>query len=171
MEIPELRRVYLPFPRPHLCEYPTSVATVLIAREYAGEPFHFAYTIPDPASLPLNEIDTRITHAAERPLEQNREFRRAVTIARLPTPVRRCLTWLGYNIGRRRQKHFGTFAVTVPPDSRISGWLSAWTLRLSYGRIENNGDVEVRVTVDHRVVDGPTGAQGRLTAVRPLGEK
>jgi len=42
---------------------------------------------------------------------------------------------------------------------------------LSYGRIENNGDVEGRVTVDHRVVDGPTGAQGRLTAVRPLGEK
>lgn len=158
-EIPELRRVYLPWPWPRFYEYPTSVAMILIRRDLDGELFHFNLMIRNPAAQSLVEIDRRITHADQQPKEQVQDFRKAVEIARLPTTLRRCLMWLGYNIGRQRPRHFGTFAVTVPPDGRVSGWLSAWPVRLSYGRIADDGAVDVKVTVDHRVVDGPTGAR------------
>jgi len=166
-EIPELRRVYLAYPRPRFYEYPTSVALIFVKRELHGEPFHVGCTIKDPASLALAEIDRRITAAAELPMDQLKEFRRLVWFARVPSPLRRFLSWLAYNSGRQRPKHFGTFAVTTPPTGRIAGWLSAWTSRLSYGRLEGDGTIAVNVSVDHRVVDGPTGARvlTRLEAV------
>jgi hypothetical protein len=157
-EIPELRRVYLPYPEPHFYEYPASVALIFVRREFRGEKFHIGFTIKDPASLPLIEIDNRITAAAELPPEQIKEYRQMVTFGRLPSPLRRMMAWLGYNIGRQRPKYFGTFAVTTPPEGRIAGWLSAWTSRVSYGRLASDGTVAVNVSVDHRVVDGPTGA-------------
>src|SRR5439155_7972091 len=36
-EVPELRRYYLAFPRPHLYEFPYSIASVAIERVYEGE--------------------------------------------------------------------------------------------------------------------------------------
>src|SRR3954454_12119743 len=33
---PELRRAYLPYPRPHLYEYPHNIASVAIERIYGG---------------------------------------------------------------------------------------------------------------------------------------
>ena len=81
-----------------------------------------------------------------------------MAFARLPGPLRRVLLKLAHSIGRHRPKFFGTFAVTTPPADRLSGWLSVWTARLSYGRVDPDGTVRVNVAVDHRVVDGPTGA-------------
>ena len=161
-EIPDLRRAYLGLPRPHFYEYPTSIAMFVLDREHDGEKFHFNYTVPDPAALSLAEIDRRITHALERPIEQVREYRRAVTVARLPTPLRRFLMWLAYNLGRQRPKYFGTFAVTTHTEGRLSGLLCAWTTRLSYGRLADDGTMDVRVAVDHRVIDGPTGERALL---------
>jgi hypothetical protein len=161
-EIPDLRRAYLGLPRPHYYDYPTSIAMFLLDRPHDGEKFHFNYTIKDPAALPLAEIDRMITRAIEQPIDQVREYRRAVTIARLPTPLRRLLMWLGYNLGRQRPKYFGTFAVTTHTEGRLSGLLCAWTTRLSYGRLAEDGTMDVRVAVDHRVIDGPTGERALL---------
>jgi hypothetical protein len=158
-EIPELRWVYLPYPRPHFYEYPASVALIFVRRDLDGEPLHIGHTIKDPASLPLMEIDQTITSATELPLDKLRAFRRQILFSRIPSPLRQCLSWLAYHSGRLRPKHYGTFAVTTPPSGRIAGWLSAWTSRLSYGRVEDDGTVAVNVSVDHRVVDGPTGAR------------
>src|SRR5215470_8043968 len=36
-EFPELRRAYCKFPRPHLYQYPASVAAVTVERDYCGE--------------------------------------------------------------------------------------------------------------------------------------
>jgi hypothetical protein len=158
-EVPELRRVYLPLPWPHFYEYPTSVAMIFIGRDKGGEPVHFGYLIRDPASLSLIDIDTRISRCVELPLDEVGEFRRLTRFAELPLPLRRSLMWLGYNIGRQRPKYFGTFAVTVPPASYVAPRLSAWTARLSYGAVASDGAVEVSCAIDHRVVDGPTGAR------------
>jgi hypothetical protein len=157
-EIPELRRVFLEAPWPRFYEYPTSVALIYVKRELNGEPFHISLKIKDPASLSLREIDRRISEAATLPLEQIADFRRVYMFGRLPWPLRRFGSWLAYNIGRQRPKHFGTFAVTTPPDGRIGGWLTAWTSRLSYGRLAGDGTMAVNVSVDHRVVEGPLGA-------------
>jgi hypothetical protein len=156
-EIPDLRRAYLGLPRPHFYEYPTSVAMFVLDREHEGEKFHFNYTVRDPAALSLVDIDRMITNALKRPIEEVREYNRAVSIARLPAPLRRFLMWLGYNLGRQRPKYFGTFAVTTHTEGRMSGLMCAWTTRLSYGRLADDGTMDVRVAVDHRVIDGPTG--------------
>ena len=37
-EVPQLRRAYVKFPWPHLYEYPTSKANIIIERDYQGEP-------------------------------------------------------------------------------------------------------------------------------------
>ena len=36
-EVPQLRRAYVKFPWPHLYEYPTSKANIMIERDYQGE--------------------------------------------------------------------------------------------------------------------------------------
>jgi hypothetical protein len=157
-EVPELRRVFLQAPWPRFYEYPTSVALIYVKRELNGEPFHISLKIKDPASLSLREIDRRITETATLPLKKIADFRQVYMFGRLPWPLRRFSAWLAYNIGRQRPKHFGTFAVTTPPDGRIGGWLTPWTSRLSYGRLGADGTMAVNVSVDHRVVEGPTGA-------------
>jgi hypothetical protein len=157
-EMPELRRVFLEAPWPRFYEYPTSVALVYVNRELNGEPLQVLFKIKDPASLSLREINDRITAAVKLPLDQIADFRRFRMLGRLPWMVRRLAVWLVYNIGRQRPNHFGTFAVTTPPEKRIAGWLTSWTSRLSYGQLAADGTVAVNVSVDHRVVDGPTGA-------------
>jgi len=157
-DVPELRRVFLEAPWPRFYEYPASVALIYVKRELNGEPFHISYKIKDPASLTLREINERITAATELPLDEIPDFRRVVLFGRLPSLVRRFGAWLAYNNGRQRPKHFGTFAVTTPPETRIAGWLTPWTSRFSYGRLETDGTMMVNVSVDHRVVDGPTGS-------------
>jgi hypothetical protein len=158
-EFPEMRRVYLPYPWPHFYEYPNSTAQVLIRREHEGELFHFGYIIGNPSAMSLAAVDRGITHAAEAPMNEIASYRRLVAFSRLPTPLRRALLWLAYHIGRHRPKFFGTFAVTTPPEGRVGGWLSSWTVRLCYGPVRDDGETEVTLTVDHRVIDGPTGAR------------
>src|ERR1700730_15760903 len=48
-ETPELRRVYIGLPRPHLYEYPSSVGMVAFERQTAGGAEVFAGRIKDPA--------------------------------------------------------------------------------------------------------------------------
>ena len=68
-EIPELRRAYVKIPRPHLYEYPTSKATIMIEREYHGEPALCPISVKDPANQPLRAIGELLEHASTVPLE------------------------------------------------------------------------------------------------------
>jgi hypothetical protein len=158
-EIPVLRQVYLRYPWPHLYEYPVSAALILIGRVHVGEEFYFNYVIKDPGSLPLAEIDRRLTHAATAPANEVKEFRRAFTFLSLPGPIRRLALWLAYNIGRQRSRYFGTFVVTYPPAGRVSGYLSLWTSRYTCETIGADGFGKINLTIDHRVVNAKTLAR------------
>ena len=137
-----------------------SVALIyVIRRDDTGAPFTISYTIEDPASLALSEIDRRITEVSKRPLNQIKGLRQMGLLARLPRLVRRCVIWFAYNNRSLRPKYFGTFTVTAPPPGRLSGWLSVLAARISYGPIADDGTVDVNAAVDHRIVDGPTGSK------------
>ncbi len=168
-EFPELRRAYCKFPWPHLYEYPASVAAVTVERDYHGEKAVFTVRIKDPASLTLAEIADRIRRGTETPVEQVKDFRRALRVSGLPRPVRRLLWWLGLNIGRQRANYFGTFGVSVYSALGAESLhpLSPLTATLNYGVIAVDGTVEVRLIYDHRVLDGATVARAlaRLEAV------
>jgi hypothetical protein len=160
-DVPELRRAYLPYPWPHLYEYPVSVAAIAVERDFGGERAAFGCIIPDPVSLRLDEIGAKIAHAAQAPIDEIPDFRRALQGGRLPLPLRRFLMWLALNIGEQRGKYMGTFAIaelaSLGADSPNP--LSVWTAALTYGMLDDDGEIDVRLTVDHRVLDGAISAR------------
>jgi hypothetical protein len=167
-EVPQLRRAYVKFPWPHLYEYPTSKANVMIEREYHGEPTLCPVSIKDPAHLALPAICALLQRAATAPLETVKDFRRWRQLTRLPRPLRRALWWIGLNVGRQRGNFFGTFGVSVYSALKAESLhpLSPLTALLNYGVITDGG-FDVRVIYDHRVMDGATVARalGRLEVI------
>jgi pyruvate/2-oxoglutarate dehydrogenase complex dihydrolipoamide acyltransferase (E2) component len=160
-EFPEFRRAYVKIPWPHLYEYPASNATVIIERDYRGEPGLFSISIKEPARQSLRDIDRQIDHASTAPVESIKDFRRAMQFARLPCPVRRALWWICLNFGRQRGNYFGTFGVSVYSALKAESLhpLSPLTSLLNYGVMQDDGTLDVRIMYDHRVMNGATVAR------------
>jgi hypothetical protein len=160
-EMPELRRAYLKFPWSHLCEYPHSAATVAVERDYDGEKAVFFSRIKRPDAIPLHELSSSIGRLREVPIDQQKEFRRVLTVSGLPMPLRRVLWWFCLNSSRLRSHHFGTFAVSVYSGLGAESLhpLSPLTTTLNYGVIHSDGTVDVRIIYDHRVLDGASIAR------------
>jgi hypothetical protein len=160
-EMPELRRVYLPYPWPRLYEFETSVANIVIERFFGDEPGVLAHMIKDPAGIDLAGIGARIRQVAQSPIQEIVDFRRMIAIARLPRPLRRCIWWIGLNIGRQRANYFGSFAI-----SAVSGLgtdllhvRAPFPVVLTYGVIDDAGALDVRIIFDHRSLDGAVVAR------------
>jgi hypothetical protein len=160
-EYPALRRAYVKFPWPHLCEYPSSTGTIMFERDYEGEPSVFSLLVKDPAALSLGELRVLIGRGATAPIESVKDFSRALRLSALPRPLRRLIWWLGLNIARQRGNYFGTFALSVYSALYVDSLhpLSPLTTLLNYGFIQYDGQVDVRITYDHRVLDGATVAR------------
>jgi predicted component of type VI protein secretion system len=71
------------------------------------------------------------------------------------------LWWVGLNIGTQRSNFFGTFALSVYSALGAESLhpLAPLTTVLNYGVIDSDGDVNVRIIYDHRVMDGATVAR------------
>ena len=160
-EVPELRRAYVKLPRPHLYEYPESVAAITHERDHQGEKAVLQTRIKAPARRSLIEIADHIRDAQSRPVMEVREFNQALTLARAPAPIRHLLMWLGLNLGRQRANYFGTFHLSVYSSLGAESFnpLSPLSTLLNYGPIDSDGHVNVRILYDHRVMDGATVAR------------
>jgi len=159
---PEFRRTFLPVPWGHLYEHPANVASVGIEREFEGEPGVFMGQIPQPEQLSLREIDGRIDFFKNAPVESVLEFSRALRLSRRRWPLRRLTWWAGlYISGLYRAWYFGTFAVSVTANFGAASLhqLSPLTTSLNTGTFTTDGDLDVRLTYDHRVMDGGTVAR------------
>lgn len=160
-DFPEFRRAYVKLPWPHLYEYPRSNATVIIERDYRGEPGLFSISIKEPAQLSLAEIGRQLAHATTAPVEEIKDFRRTMQFARLPLPLRRMFWWICLNFGRQRGNYFGTFGVSVYSALQAESLhpLSPLTTLLNYGVMSSEGALDVRIIYDHRVMNGATVAR------------
>jgi hypothetical protein len=159
---PELRRAYLAFPVPRLYEHPLSIAAIAVERRVADDTAVFFGKLRCPEERGLLEIDERLHVLKEKPIEEIGSFRQVLFLSRLPGPVRRLLWWIGLNVwGRKRAAYFGTFGVSVYAGLGAASLhpLSPATCTLNYGVIDERGDVDVRITYDHRVLDGATVAR------------
>jgi hypothetical protein len=160
-DMPELRRAYVKFPWPHLYEYPVSRVSIAIERDYLGEKAVFIGLIRDPAAMPLPALARAIRDLRETPIDSSKDFQRLLRLSRMPTPVRRLAWWIGLNLGRQRGNYFGTFGITSY--SRLGAEslhpLSPCTATINYGVIAGDGSVPVRISYDHRVLDGSTIAR------------
>jgi hypothetical protein len=168
-EMPELRRAYLSFPWPHLYEFPYSIASVAVERDYLGEKAVFFGHLRSPETQTVGSLDKYLREYKEKPVTDFGLFRRALQIAKYPRFLRRFVWWFGLNVGgAKRAKRLGTFGLSVYSGlgSESLHPLSPLTTTLNYGVIED-GKVTVRVIYDHRVMDGGTvaRAQARLEEI------
>jgi hypothetical protein len=168
-EFPELRRIYLKWPWPHLYEYPNSVAVITVERIHQGEPWVLMRLIKDPQARRVADIAEIVRHSVEAPLDEVKDFGRMLTLGRLPGLVRRPLVWTGYNVGRLRPNYFGTFVVTAVSFMGADALhLPVWTTTLlTFGVFGPDGRVPLRITMDHRIFDGVAIAKilARLEAI------
>jgi hypothetical protein len=77
--------------------------------------------------------------------------------------------WIGLNVGRQRGNYFGTCLLSVYSGLGAESFnqVSPLTTLLTYGSIETGEPVSVRISYDHRVMDGATVARAlqRLEAI------
>jgi hypothetical protein len=152
-----LRQVYLPFPWPHLGEYEAAIASVIVNREVDGQDMIFLARLVRPDEQSLTQLEEHLRYYKETPIEQIRDFREALRVARLPAFLRRPLWWLALRVlPRRRARHFGTFGVTTmsPFGARTLEVPTLWTTLLHYGVLKDNGELPVGLAFDHRILDG-----------------
>ena len=173
IRFPELRRAYLKLPFGHLGEYPCSSASLAVERADAEGMAVFFARIPQPERLPVSRISAAIREYQHAPVENCREFQRALRIVRLPWLLRRIVWWFILNSGRNRGNYLGTFAVTSYARNGAQSLhpLSPCTGTLNYGQIDSRGGVTVRLVYDHRVLDGATVARFLQELERVMNEE
>jgi hypothetical protein len=169
-ENPRLRQAYLSFPWPRLYQYPESVASVAVERDWHGEEVVFFGQLRAPDRQTVAELDAHLRRYRTTPITEVPSFRKALRVSRLWRPLRRLGWWYALNVsGENRSHYFGTFAVSVYSALGVESLhpISPLTTLLNYGPISPEGQVDVRIIYDHRVLDGATVARAllRLEAV------
>jgi len=156
-ERPVLRRCHLSFPVARYYDHFESVASVVVERDWQGERAPFYCTMRHPEARSLTEIQERLTRAKSGPLDATGSYRLMLRIARYPAPLRRVLWWAATELsGLLHARRVGTFAVSsiASTGSELIWILSPATSTLSYGPIDADGQMDVRLFFDHRVFDG-----------------
>ncbi len=159
---PVLRTAYLTFPWPRFYEHPVNVATLNVDRHVGGERVVLYAHVPAPEALPLRAIDEVIRRHREDPVETLPSYRRAVLLSRVPWPLRRPVWWAGLNVlGATRCGYFGTFGISSLGafGAGIVRLVPLLTSTLHYGMFEAGGAIAMRLSFDHRVLDGATAAE------------
>jgi hypothetical protein len=168
---PELRRAYMPFPWPHVYEHGRSVAAITVERQFENEEVPFVAHVHGPEKYGLLELDAYLRRCKNEPLTSNASFRRTLRLGRLPWPLRRLAWWLGLKAsGRQRARYFGTFVVTstAAHGAGMLHLLTPLTIALHYGLFDAAGNLDVRLTFDHRVLDGAPMARALADMERVL---
>jgi pyruvate/2-oxoglutarate dehydrogenase complex dihydrolipoamide acyltransferase (E2) component len=154
---PVVRQSFLKCPWTRLYEHPYSIAAVNIERRLPTEDIVIFCLIHRPESRPLAEMDAMVRHHRDTPVEQLRCYQRSEGMGKIPWPFRRHVWWSAVNMfGRRRAHNFGTFSVSSIA-SQGAGLLTVVPLLTSaihYGMFEANNILPMRMTFDHRVMDG-----------------
>src|SRR5207247_4797007 len=102
-------------------------------------------------------IEAVLRHLKTSPIDSIREYRRLFRVARLPRLLRRLVWGFAHGAsGPTRVKYFGTFGVSVTAGEGAAALslVAPATSTLHYGVMAGNGDIDVRLTFDHRVLDG-----------------
>jgi hypothetical protein len=146
--------VFLKWPYARFYELPQTVANIVV-RPTASPEGVMLFPVKAPDLIPLMEADASLRKAKSDPIEQTPFFRKTLTAARLPLPLR-LLAWaIGLNIGRQRGNFFGTLLVTSV--AAFGGGeveaLGPGPYIFSYDKVTGDGSIDVMVRWDHRITD------------------
>ncbi len=162
---PLLRTAYVSWPWPRFYEHPVNIAAINVDRQVETERIVLQARIEQPEARSLQELDALIRDLQDTPLESIPAYRAAMCLGRVPWPFRRLVFWAGLNVlGSVRCHHFGTFGISSV-GAQGAGLLHVPTLLTSMihcGMLDEAGRLDVRLSFDHRVLDGALAA-GALT--------
>lgn len=168
---PELRRIYCRFPWPHFYEHDVSVAFFAVERAVAGESTVLFGHRKHPEHKTLAELTHYLRSCQERPVEHMKLYRRMRRLAHLPGLLRR-LPWRIAKLlgGATCVRNFGTFGMssTAADGAGLATILSVTTSTLHYGLFDANGNLDFRLTFDHRVYDGALAARALVDMEKTL---
>jgi len=159
--LPELREIFVPYPRKHLYRHPHSVASLSVHRkDDAGNERLIFGRLKSPESTPLAELQQRLDAFSYAPIHE--VFGEGLMLERRSALTRRFVWWwVTHWSGRNRAKYVGTFSI-----SSVGGYgsLNAYhplvtTSSLAFGPISAEGICDVVLICDHRTFDGVLGAQ------------
>ncbi len=156
-ENPPLRRALLTFPWMRLYEYPSSICALALEREYEGEDGIFVGLFRAPDKQSLTELDRSLRWYKTDEVEKIGLFRQMLRVSSTPQLIRRLLWWSTLAIsGQKRAKRLGTFGLSSYGALGAESLhpMSPLTTTLTYGPIDENGRVCVKLIYDHRVLDG-----------------
>ncbi len=167
---PDLRRAFMTFPRRRLFEYAATSVDIVVEARLEDDVFLVMAPVKSPESKTILEIDRYLDACRQDPVKMVRKFQRALSYARLPLMVRRWLWWYALQVSnRQRVKHFGAFGV-----SSVGNWgvdsvrpIMPWTTTIHYGAVDSRGQVTMRLTFDHRVIDG-SGVSSALNEMETM---
>jgi hypothetical protein len=154
---PELRRSYMAFPWPYLYEHPINIANFTIERRFQNEDVVFFVQIRSPENRSLSELDSIIRTCKDEPVESVKFFQRAIRMSKVPWPFRWISMWVSLNLfGKLRCHNFGTFSLTSigSAGAGIVTLAPLLTSTLHYGLFDEKGNLPMRITFDHRALDG-----------------
>lgn len=155
---PDMRRIVLSFPWERMYEYTAASADITIEIQLDNETALAFVPIKHPELMPLLEFDRTIKECQEKPLEKLINLKDGLMLARFcPRFLRRWIWWCLLNLsGKIRAWYFNTYGVTS-----IGNWgidsvrpIAPAISILHYGAIDADGNVSIRMTYDHRVLDG-----------------
>jgi hypothetical protein len=160
-EIPELRRVYLKLPWPHLYEYAESTVCVVQEREILGDTGVLPLRFREPDRISLDKLSDMIRRAADAPVEESRFHCAVIAVTRLPLLVRRLVWGVCLNVPRMRRYTLGTSGVSSAArwQTELGTSRTPHPCLLSYGPADSDGNVDVRLSFDHRIFDGALAAR------------
>ena len=164
--VPELRQTYMSFPWSHIYEHPYSSATLNIERQWGDETVVFQAQVRRPESRTMHDLSELIRYYKEEPVEKVKCFRRIMRMAKVPWPFRRLSWWVGLNLTSRLRMHnFGTFGLstTASHGAGIMKLTPILTATLHYSLFDEEDRLQMRLSFDHRVLDGATAAHSLLT--------
>jgi hypothetical protein len=152
----ELRTAYLPFPWARLYVHPQSVCAVVIERTWRDVPALFFEQFVAPDQVPLAELDDALRRLRQVPVESVGSFRRLIRFARPPILVRRLIwSFALYWSGPLRARYIGTSGLNpFPTGGSITQSAMPVSFMLYYGLVEPNGDAQIQIFYDHRIMDG-----------------
>lgn len=154
---PELRRSYLKFPWPRFYEHPHNIVALNVSRELPTENVVIFCLIRGPENRSIAEMEAMVREYTETPVDKLRAYQRSVGVSRIPWPFRRLFWWCALNMfGRRRCHNFGTYSMSSVSSqgAGILHLVPVLSYAIHYGRFDDQGRLEVRLTFDHRIVDG-----------------
>jgi len=164
-EVPELRDIYVSWPIPYLYRHPEVVASVTIhRRDGEGNERLIWGRIQSPCNLAIDSVQASVDRFSHGSIDE--VFADGLRMERRPAILRRATWWLLTRCcGRKRAKHVGTFSISsLGQLGALNGHHPlVTTSSLAIGPLDRDGNCDVALICDHRVIDGVLAARALQT--------